>query len=282
MDYRNQRVINPMDGLESIQQIERQIHSEKEEDTFAGKELDLLSLLDRSSSMNEKVSMPDGTLKSKWEVVLDNMRALIQRLMASEELRENVHLTVMVFSTGSEVICEHVRVADIDIDELMGKLVNVHPRGVTALGKSIVKAVEVLDARKAWLREHKRQYWQPILSVLTDGRPTNEEGYYSEQTMSQAYHLIDMRLEERKLTVLPVGIGEDEGEFKTIARLLKKTCKAGEEEQIPLLRTAADIRRYFRYIGATVNAVAHGENVDINAYTRSLLNYKPTRMSVSA
>lgn len=258
--------------VETIMEKVEQEAASKAASTFASPELDIGIVIDESGSMNH--SFDD--MKSRWEAVIDNLVIFCLQMKRSEQLSQCVRITVMTFAADVEVICEHELVADLDMAALEKKLRARRPRGVTAMGKALLKMIEILDARKAKLKDLKLPYLMPMLSILSDGRPTNDTGVYSEQSMSQAYHEIDARLAADKITVLPVGIvgaDADDAEFKVLSRLISKDI----DGSVPLLKSAKDIKRYFRYIGQTAQAIEKGE--DMRSFVQEYLGFRSERLA---
>lgn len=238
--------------------------------TYAAPEIPFLVLLDGSRSMTLRF---DGC-RSRWSALTDCQISLLTRMRASEELAQSVRVTVIIFNTEDEVICENVLLADLNIPDLEQTLRQYRPHGITALGKAIVNAVGRIEARKDELRKAKRDYYQGILVASTDGVATNEKGRYSVQSMSQAVHLCRELIEKDKLTVLPVGIasaGASAEDFSVLNSLIGKSAEDGEGS--PVFTNTQDLENYFRFIGHTLQALEEGE--DVRDSVRRYLGYKP-------
>lgn len=238
--------------------------------TYAPPEIPEVFLLDGSGSMNYFF---DG-IRSRWDVLVDNTLYAIRRVRQNEDLAHAVSITIVIFNSQEEVICENVLAADVDLEKLEQQLRAYRPHGVTAMGKAIVNALARIDARKRTLQEAKRDYYQGIMVITSDGIPTNSEGKYSMESMSQAICEVDKRIAENKLTVLPVGLGDADSkpeDFAVLARLVSKDAEGG----IPVLMNAQDVRKYFRFIGQTVQAVSK----DMRDVARKTLGYTPGKLA---
>jgi uncharacterized protein YegL len=78
----------------------------------------------------------------------------------------------------------------------------------TDLGGGVALTLEVLDTRKQKYQVAGVDYFQPILVLMTDGRPTTKEHLNSAPLARQLEAA-------RKLTTLPIGIGS-EADLKTL------------------------------------------------------------------
>lgn len=271
MTYMNMNNPNAFDEVTRAlhEDIEQRRATARAEETFLVPELPTALVLDFSGSMNNIYDVTND-VKSRRDVLIDNVILFCRRTKLSEQLAQSVHLTIIVFNTTIQTLIENEAVCDLDIDDLEQKLHSLRPTGVTALGKAIVETLNILSDRKQYLQQHCRPYLQPCVAVFTDGIPTNSNGYPSEQSMSQAYHAVDTWLSNDKLTVIPVGISSadaDDSDFRVLSRLLSKDA----DHSIPVLRSAADIRRHFRFIGQTLQAIEKGVDVDVRSYPEQVL-----------
>lgn len=236
--------------------------------TYSDKALHIMLGLDASGSMTRVF---DG-IRSRWMALGENVIALIRRLQ-SDDLALVARLTIVVFNSTCETILEDRLAAEIDVEELEARLRSIRPKGVTLMGKAVCSMLDMLEQQKDRMRRSGASYYQPIMSIFTDGVPTNEEGVASVQSMSQAFHRIDTLVDADKLTVLPLAIAakdEPVEHFKVLTRL---TGKAETDGIAPVVTSAAEMRKAFRYLGQT--AVAATKGGDVYAHAARMLGCRP-------
>jgi uncharacterized protein YegL len=75
--------------------------------------------------------------------------------------------------------------------------------GATPMGEAVGLALDLLERRKERYKGAGVEYWQPWLVLMTDGRPTDD--------IAEASRRAAALVERRKLTIFPIGIGNDAG-----------------------------------------------------------------------
>lgn len=123
------------------------------------------------------------------------------------------------------------------------------PNGGTALAHGVMKALEVLDDRKAKYKENGTEYFQPWLVILTDGLPGDVED------LPAAHEEVKKRIVEKKLTLFPAAVGGDGDPEKTkqvLAELDKFSPVPGRALHIKDLK----FEEFFAWLGRSVSIVA--------------------------
>ena len=249
--------------------------SEMMDVTFTNEVLPVYLLLDKSSSMNARLEGEDAT---RFDVLKQSVLDLVGLLKGNENTAYTARLTIGAFNDSIEVLCDNVQASDLDEDELKKRLNGVHPAGVTLLGRSILQAVEHVNALKESLAKKGTGYYQPVVVVVSDGEATNQDGAYSVQSMSQAFHLCDGLIDQGKLTVLPLGVGSaEQDEFEMLDRLVKKQLDGGAKT--PVLRNAQDVRLHFQFLAQTITALpGAGDDAAQRRDAMEKLGYVPVRI----
>lgn len=112
--------------------------------------------------------------------------------------------------------------------------------GKTPLGESVDLAIDMLEERKELYKKCGIQYYQPIMIILTDGDAT--DSIYKAAGRSKKL------IREKKLSVYPIGIGND----FTLEKLQEFVYK-------PLAKriTINDLPRLFQWIGSSVSKITN-------------------------
>ena len=77
-------------------------------------------------------------------------------------------------------------------------------QGKTPLGEAVNMALDLLDERKTDYQNKGVDYYQPWLVIMTDGLPNGDAS-----ELMRAIERTRKLTEERKLTIFPVGIGQN-------------------------------------------------------------------------
>jgi hypothetical protein len=125
--------------------------------------------------------------------------------------------------------------------------------GGTPMGEAINLALDMLESRKSEYSDSGVDYYQPWLVVMTDGQP-NGNIRELETAIMRTTNLIV----EKKLTIFPIGIGED-ADMDVLTKLSPK--------RPPLRLRGLNFREFFSWLSksvARVSASTPGENVKLD------------------
>ena len=86
----------------------------------------------------------------------------------------------------------------------------------TAIGEGVKLALKMLEERKELYKETGVQYFQPWLVLMTDG-----ENNVNPQALATATQTASKLVNEKKLTIFPIGIGA-EADMATLAKFSPK------------------------------------------------------------
>lgn len=115
--------------------------------------------------------------------------------------------------------------------------------GSTPMGEAVVRAHELLEARKQSYREAGIQYFRPWMFLVTDGAPTDLDSPY----WTEAVDIVHLGESQRRL--LFFGVGVDGADQRTLNRL----CPPNRPSQ--KLR-GLSFREMFLWLTRTLKAVS--------------------------
>ena len=140
--------------------------------------------------------------------------------------------------------------ANVDRQETIPEL---HPIGDTSMGEGVNLALDLLEQRKQEYKDKGVDYYQPWLVLMTDGVPNGDE-----DELNRAIERTVEMVNQRKLTVFPIGIG-NECDMSTLNHFSPKR---------PALRLQGlKFREFFEWLSKSVSKTSQsipGENVKLD------------------
>lgn len=112
----------------------------------------------------------------------------------------------------------------------------------TAMGEGVNLALDLLEKRKEEYRRQGIEYYQPWLVLMTDGIPNGDHA-----ELERAKERTQTLVRNRKLTIFPIGIGE-EADMSTLAQLSPATT--------PLHLRDLRFREFFAWLSRSVQRVS--------------------------
>lgn len=155
-----------------------------------------------------------------WNVVtggtsrLDELQKGVEAFYAA--IREDevaVYSAEICIVTFNDVASCIMDFANLDRQEAVPKLM---ANGNTAMGEGVNLALDLLEKRKQEYKDKGVDYFQPWLVLMTDGAPNG-----SDSELSRAISRTRELVEEKKLTVFPIGIG-NASDMSTLNRFSPK------------------------------------------------------------
>lgn len=125
--------------------------------------------------------------------------------------------------------------------------------GITPMGEAVNLGLDLLEQRKQEYRDRGVDYYQPWLVLMTDGSP-NGDGAELSRAINRTVDLVN----QRKLTVFPIGIGPD----ADMGMLSKFSPKRG-----PLKLQGLKFREFFEWLSQSVSRTSQsipGESVPLD------------------
>jgi len=122
--------------------------------------------------------------------------------------------------------------------------------GGTPMGEAVETTLYLLDERKKEYQKAGVDYFQPWMILMTDGQPTDS----IETAVNQTCDLI----ENRKLTIFPIGIGEA-ADMSVLARF--------SPNRSPMKLQGLKFKEFFEWLSQSVSVVSQsipGEKIELN------------------
>jgi len=155
---------------------------------------------------------------------------------------------IAIVTFGSDVQC--VRdFGTIEGDEAP----HLRAYGNTLMGEAVNMALDMLERRKDEYKENGVNYYQPWLVVMTDGQPNG-----SQAELERAIERTVSMINGKKLTIFPIGIGED-ADMDLLARFSPK--------RTPLRLKGLNFREFFTWLSRSVSATSQstpGESIKLD------------------
>jgi uncharacterized protein YegL len=125
--------------------------------------------------------------------------------------------------------------------------------GMTPMGEAINLALDCLEKRKQEYKDKGVDYYQPWLVLMTDGAPNG-----SSSELSRAIARTVEMVNERRLTVFPIGIGPDAD---------MDVLKQFSPKRSPLRLKGLKFREFFAWLSKSVSKTSQstpGEKVPLD------------------
>ena len=122
--------------------------------------------------------------------------------------------------------------------------------GNTPMGRGVGEALDMLEERKQAYRSAGVDYFQPWMVLMTDGAPTD--------SIDRAIGRVVKLVESKRLTVFPIGIGED-ADMEILAQF--------HPGRTPLRLRGLEFKRFFEWLSASVqrfSASIPGQDVPLD------------------
>lgn len=144
-------------------------------------------------------------------------------------------------------------VADFANIERQTDIPELTAQGMTAMGEGVNLALDLLEQRKAEYQDKGVDYYQPWLVLMTDGQP-NSNPEELERAIDRTVSLVN----QKKLTVFPIGIGAD-ADMETLQRF--------SPARTPLRLKELRFKELFTWLSqsiATTSRSNPGEKIPLN------------------
>lgn len=115
--------------------------------------------------------------------------------------------------------------------------------GLTPMGDAVKLSLDSLEKRKEEYRRNGVDYYQPWLVLMTDGRPEGDTPGVLDAQIARVQKMV----EERKLTVFPIGIGPH-ADMATLARF--------SPNRPPLRLQGLKFEEFFAWLSKSVSKVS--------------------------
>lgn len=136
--------------------------------------------------------------------------------------------------------------------------------GMTRMGEGLTLALDLLEQRKDQYKSTGVDYYQPILVVMSDGKPNG-----SRSVLEDAVTRIRQHVDARRLTVVAVGLGADADLY---------TLEKVSPRQKPVRLHKLQFREFFAWLSrsvANVSASMPGDEPELDMEDLKALEAEP-------
>jgi len=190
--------------------------------------------LDVSGSMSgEKISELNQGINLFYNAIKDDEVALY-----------SAEISIVTFGTTASCV------RDFSSLELQPNAPHLIAWGPTPMGEAVNLAIDLLEKRKNEYKEKGVDYYQPWLVLMTDGEPTDN--------ISEAVSKVVNLVNNKKLTVFPIGIGRD-ANMTTLASF--------SPNRAPLRLQGLKFKEFFTWLSQSVSRVSQstpGETIKLD------------------
>ena len=190
--------------------------------------LPITILLDISSSMQGE---PIDQLNEGLSIFIDE-------ILNNEISSLAADISIITFGGNVNIVTEFTDVKNILLNKFTAN-------GGTPMGEAINKSLDLLSERKKEYKENAIEYYQPWMCLMTDGQPTDNINTATVKTNDL--------VRERKLTVFPVGVG-NQVDMNMLSSISPKTP--------PLRLDGLKFKEYFEWLSGSISMVSQSQRGD--------------------
>ena len=160
----------------------------------------------------------------------------------------SAEISIVTFDSQAKCILDF---ANIDRQP---KVPQLYTNGDTYMGEGVNLALDLLERRKEEYKNAGVDYYQPWLVLMTDGVPNGNQNEL-ERAISRTVNLVN----QKKLTVFPIGIGNEDGLMTTLNRF--------SPNRSALRLQGLKFKEFFTWLGKSVSRTSQstpGEDVKLD------------------
>jgi uncharacterized protein YegL len=158
---------------------------------------------------------------------------LKNELMADSLAKKRVELAIVTFGPVTELQ------SCVSAETFLPPSLDV--QGNTPMGAALVKAVEIVETRKAAYKQAGIKYYRPWIMLITDGGPTDR----NEQVWSDAITKIRDGLQKKAFAFFPVGV--DGADMQILASISPTE---------PIKLKGLQFRELFKWLSSSLKSVS--------------------------
>lgn len=166
------------------------------------------------------------------------IKLFYEAVMADEVARYAVELCIVSFDYEAVLVKDFCSMDMQPVPPVLSTR-----KGTTHMGEGVNLALDMIERRKKEYKEKGNDYFQPWLVLMTDGEPYGEDPAVTQEAMRR----ITKKVNERKLTVFPIGIG---------AEANRDTLKAFSPKREPLKLQGLKFKEFFEWLSKSVSEVS--------------------------
>ncbi|MBQ9478828.1 MAG: VWA domain-containing protein [Selenomonadaceae bacterium] len=184
--------------------------------------------------------------RSRLDELQDGIRLFYESIMNDKFSRSAAEICVVTFDDEAKCLVDFANVYRQEVPVLK-------VGGITSMGEGVNLALDLLEQRKSEFKAKGVSYHQPWLVLMTDGEPNGNE-----TVLRQAMARTNQMINDKKLTLFPIGIGKD----ANLATLAKFTPKGNA-----IKLRGINFKDMFEWLSASVEQISQstmGERANIN------------------
>lgn len=193
--------------------------------------------LDTSGSMS---GMPIDELNN-------GVRLFYESIREDETALYSAEVSIVTFGGSAQCIVDFASL------EVQPNAPTLTAAGMTPMGEAVNIGLDLLERRKEEYKDRGVDYYQPWLVLMTDGAPNGNSTELS-RAINRTVDLVN----QKKLTVFPIGIGSD-ADMDVLAQFSPK--------RPPLKLQGLKFREFFVWLGKSVSRTSQstpGESVKLD------------------
>lgn len=178
----------------------------------------------------------------------EGVRLFYNAIKEDETALYSAEISIVTFG-GNNAEC----IADFASLELQPNAPKLSASGMTPMGEAVNMALDLLERRKDEYKDKGVDYYQPWLVLMTDGEPNGNKSELS-RAINRTVELVN----QKKLTVFPIGIGAY-ADMNVLGQFSPKRS--------PLKLQGLKFREFFEWLSKSVSKTSQsmpGESVKIN------------------
>lgn len=177
----------------------------------------------------------------------EGVRLFYEAIREDETALYSAEVSVVTFGGNAQCI------ADFASLELQPNAPTLTADGMTPMGEAVNMGLDLLEQRKDEYKDRGVDYYQPWLVLMTDGAPNGDSAELS-RAINRTVDLVN----QKKLTVFPIGIGSD-ADMNVLAQFSPK--------RPPLKLQGLKFREFFAWLSKSVSKTSQstpGESVKLD------------------
>lgn len=184
---------------------------------------------------------------SRIDALNEGIKLFYEAIRNDEIAYYAAEISIVKFNHSAECIVDFANI------ERQTDIPKLEAEGMTCMGEGVNLALDLLENRKHEYKEAGVDYYQPWLVLMTDGEP-NGDSSILEEAIARTTKLAL----EKKLTVFPIGIGDD-AHMDTLARF-----SPGRK---PLKLRGLRFKEFFEWLSRSVSTTSQstpGEKIKLD------------------
>ncbi|PSJ32144.1 von Willebrand factor type A domain-containing protein [Peptostreptococcus russellii] len=193
--------------------------------------------LDTSGSMG---GMPIDELN-------EGVRLFYEAIREDETALYSAEVSIVTFGGAAQCIVDFASL------KVQPNAPTLTANGMTPMGEAVNMGLDLLEQRKDEYKDRGVDYYQPWLVLMTDGAPNGDSAELS-RAINRTVDLVN----QKKLTVFPIGIGSD-ADMGVLAQFSPK--------RPPLKLQGLKFREFFAWLSKSVSKTSQstpGESVKLD------------------